>query len=378
MLRARWRDPDLTLRGVVPYDTLTLVPRFNGAGTWSMELSAEVEAADWMLAGGGIVVADEDNLADTVLSGPVRKITERADEGTSGLTLAVSGVDDTARLLGRRVYPNPALAVTAQDVAHYDATAADAETALRALVNLNAGPGALTAREIPGLVLAGNENRGPAVAALVRFTVLLDTLRAIAGVDLGFRVVQVGTTLEFQVYEPVDRSATARFSRQLGNLLGYSYGIGAPEVTTALVGGSGDGAARVFVERADAAAETEWGERFEDLVDRRDTDDTFTLEDAGDEALRERGGTAELTLSPIDTPDMRFGVDYRLGDIVRVLTRRGSLTEVVREVTLTSGPNGLDVTPTVGSVNAQGENTDPTYEQVRKLARRVRQLEAGN
>src|SRR5690606_38378087 len=79
------------------------------------------------------------------------------------------------------------------------------------------------------------------------FDSLLEALWGIGEIaGLGVRVVQQGTSLVLDVYEPADRSAQVRFSVGLGNLASYSYSLTPPEVTDIVVGVGGEGQARVF------------------------------------------------------------------------------------------------------------------------------------
>jgi hypothetical protein len=76
-------------------------------------------------------------------------------------TLTVSGVDDMTVLAEATCWPNPAAAIGSQGSAVYKISAVKAETAMRALVNANIGPGALTTRKIAGLTLDTDLARGP-------------------------------------------------------------------------------------------------------------------------------------------------------------------------------------------------------------------------
>lgn len=380
--RVQWRNPDLSRRGIVPYDTMTFVPRFNAGGTWQFQLDTAQDAAGWIAPGGGVIIDSEDNPGVTLLSGPVRNIQEDLAEGTPGETLTVSGVDDTARLANRLIFPDPTVALSAQSDSHY-ITTGTLEAVMRMLVDLNAGPSALVARRITGLSLAPNGELGPATTTAARFASLLDYLAALCLTGgLGFRVVQVGSGLQFGVYEPRDVSATAKFSADLGNLRAYSYTATAPTVTDAIVGDKGVGGARLYVERTDTASETDWQERFEGFVDRSDIDgtvDPLTLQDSGDQAIVAGGPRASLSLTPLDTPDLRFGLDYGLGDVVTVVTRGGPVIDVVREVTVTVGALGADVAPLIGSPNAQSPDEDARlYGLIRALIAKTQQLEQGN
>src|SRR5690606_10233269 len=75
----------------------------------------------------------------------------RADDPEPG-TLTLAWVDDLAHLSWRLVRPNPSAGVDQQTASHYELTD-DAETVIRALVDLNLGPSALEERRVPGLVL---------------------------------------------------------------------------------------------------------------------------------------------------------------------------------------------------------------------------------
>lgn len=339
------RDPDLNRVGALPITDGTAVVRHHGLSTCVFTLDAKHPAAQLLHAGGGVIVENDDGV---LMSGPTRVFEHKAaaDEPLEDLTLEV--LDDALPLAGRLVYPNPALAATAQDLA-YDVRTGAAETVMKQLVNLNAGPGALSAREVPGLTLATDLARGGTVSSSARFDSLFDKLVELGRAGgLGFRVVQVGLSLEFDVYETVDLSTSVRFFRELGNLRDYKYRLSAPTATTVLVLGQGEGAAREIVERTDTAAETLWG-RWETTQDRRDTTDIPTLQQAGDQALAEKGATASLEVNPLDVPLMRYGQNYRVGDTVTVELGDGAfITDIVSQVTFKTGSEGTTVTPTVG------------------------------
>lgn len=295
-------------------------------------------------------------------------------------TMTVQFTDDFARVAARDTYPNPAVASTAQtSTAQWTSTAAAGDI-IRSLVDLNAGPGALAARRIPNLVLGAGAGIGPTIKFSTRFLPLGDELRsaAIQGGGLGFRTQQVGTNIEFQVYQPVDRSGTVRFSKGLGNLRAYAYEPTLPTATVAIVGGQGVGESRLVVERTNTAAVTRY-ERMETFVDQRQSEDTAAdtteLNQAGDEALATGAETARLSAVTIDTPDQRFGVHYQLGDRVSIELGSGAVvTDVVRAVHLQMTPEaGEVVTALIGSQDA---SSDPLWVKfMRDLARRLDRLE---
>lgn len=79
-------------------------------------------------------------------------------------------------------------------------------------------------------------------------------------------------------------------------------------------------------------------EQFVDLtsVDTASVDLVAQMDQAAEEALTSGAGQGSLTVSPIDIPLLRYGRDYQVGDTVSVQVRATWMTDVVREVTLTS------------------------------------------
>jgi hypothetical protein len=313
-------------------------------------------------------------------AGPVEQI--QIARSVSGETSGVGRVtatwaDDMAWLTTRHVYPNPAAAATSQTVDSHWVFDGNAEAALRALVNLNAGPAALAPRRIPQLVLGDLVGVGGTVKLSIRFDVLTDALRSAAerGGGLGFRVRQNDTDLLFDVYQPRDLSASIRFGFGLQNLRDMTYTRTAPTATAAIVAGQGEGTARAFVERINTAGTTAWG-RFEKFVDQRGSSESAELEQAGDEALTEGGEKAELSTVTVDVPDQRYGTHFGLGDRVSVQVWRGrEITDVVRAAHLTATPSGGElVAVTVGTQEA---SADPEWVQrLRRVDRDLRYLQA--
>lgn len=301
-------------------------------------------------------------------------------QGSGPGSMTVSFTDDVARIASRITYPDPLAAATAQTSTARWTSTSNAEDIMRSLVNLNAGPGALTARRITKLVLGADMSVGTTIKFGTRFEPLCDALRtaAIAGGGLGFRTQQVGSDIQFQVYAPTDRTGSVRFSKGVGNLRSYTYDPAIPSATVAVVGGKDVGTSRVVVERSSSAAVTRY-ERMETFVDQRQSDDTTSstteLDQAGDEALIREAATARLQSVTVDTADQRFGTHYQLGDRVSVELGSGvEVADVVRSVHLQVTPEaGEVVTALVGSQDA---SSDPLWlKTTRDLARRLDRLE---
>lgn len=361
------RDAALRRTGQVEdFRSLTMPLRFNRTSTWLLELDAGSPAVALLGRTDGLIV-ERDGV--TLLSGPVVSINRESSGDRE--TVTVAGVDDTVWLDRRLVLPVPG--GPPYTAAEYDDKSGAAETVLRWYVDRNLGPSASAARRLPYLTLAADLARGLSVRGRGRFHTLTELLQplALAGGDLGFRIVQVGAGLEFQVYEPADRTGTAVFSRDLGNLAGYSYSTAAPAADYVYVGGQGEGTLREVVEGGTQADIDVYG-RIEQFRDRRDVDTTATLEQARTEALAESQPGTSLSINPIDTPAVSFGVEYVLGDRVTVDVEGERIQDVVREVVLTlTSDRGEQVTPLVGTPGAASPQALALFARQERLDRRI-------
>lgn len=361
------RNSDLTIEGQVDdFTKLEAVLRFNAASTWILDLPAGY--ASLLGPGAGIVVRRG---SDVLLSGPVTLPTRSWDNDTD--SLSVAGVSDTCYLEDRLALPSAPPYTSAA----YDVRSGLAETVMRAYVDANAGPGAAVARQVTGLVLDTDLGRGSTVHQTARFDGLGDLLRslALAGGDLGFHVVQDGTSLVFKVYEPSDKSATAIFSPELGNLRSFQYAPKVSDANYVIVGGGGEGTSRVFVEGGDSGEISRWNRRIEEFVDRRDTTDTAELGQSRDEELASKAEKTDLRIEPIDTAAITFGVDYTLGDLVTVVIDGTPIVDVVREVKLTIDPDGEVIEPSIGTPDTVGRGLLGLFGSVRTLGRKLGALE---
>lgn len=363
-LRVYVRDAALARLGQVDdYTSLTVIPRFNAVGAYTLEISADSDKAALLVEGNGLIIRTGDG--DTVMSGPIRTVdwSRSSGDGGSG-KLTVGGIDDTGLLAQYTCWPTPTAAITAQTDSVYKISAVKAETAMRTLVNVNAGPGALTARKNPLLTLATDLLRGPTITRQVnQFDNLLTVLADIANSagPLGFRIVQAGAGLQFQIYTPADRTESARFSFGLGNLTDANYSTTPPTCTRAIVVAGGQSSPRVCktYDRADPLFPGLVLEQFVDQtsVDTASVDLTAQMDQAAEEALTNGAGQGSLSISPIDIPKLRYGRDYQVGDTVSAEVRTSWYTDVVREVSLTStASDGAKVTATVGG---DGTGTGP-------------------
>ncbi|MFR9794222.1 siphovirus ReqiPepy6 Gp37-like family protein [Streptomyces sp. MB22_4] len=374
------RDASLHRIGqVADYTSLTVVPRYNAVGAYTLEVPADSDKAPLLAEGNGLIIRTADGA--TVMSGPIRTVdwSRSSSDGGSG-KLTVGGVDDTTVLSQYTCWPTPTAAIGSQTDSVYKLSAVAAETGMRTLVNVNAGPGALASRKNPALTLAADGARGGTITRQVnQFDNLLTTVQDIANAaGLGFRVIQIGTGLQFQVYTPTTRPA-ARFSFSLGNLTDASYSTTPPTCTRAIVVAGGGSSPRVCktYDRSDPLFPGLVIEQFVDQtsVDTASVDLAAQMDQAGAEALTNGAGQGSLSISPIDIPQLRYGRDYSVGDTVSADVRGDWYTDIVREVSITCTANdGTKVTATVGGDSTGTSTVARIYAYIAQVKKDVGRL----
>jgi hypothetical protein len=356
--------------------------RFNEVIGASFTAAAHPELLDVLVPGHRVVLRDQGQIFK---SGPIEGwdyLRSATGEAAAPGRVIVTWADDGAHLANRITYPDPSEPATNQ-TADAQWTGTDpAGTLMLALVDLNAGAGALTARQVPQLTSGDGTGLGANITYATRYEDLYEALRNLAllgggsvpGGHLGFRVHQVARDLVFEVYEPRDRTGIARFGWSLGNLKSAQVTTQAPTSTVAIVAGPGEGTARNIVERIDTSGVATWW-RSEEFVDQRQAETTDELEQAGDEALEEGREQLTVVTETVDTPQVVYGDAYQVGDLALVIPGTGApISDVVRAVR-------LQITPSSGRVRTalvgnQAATADPVWVAGnRTLARRIAQIE---
>jgi hypothetical protein len=379
-------DPDSSTPG---WTEINLKPRHLvvGYGDFTVPASPAILEAVNTPENRIIVQREEDGAGVSVeMCGPIESqphgyaADRDGDDGPGRVTVRFAS--DDARLADRLVYPNPAQAATAQTVTRYTITAANPEDAMRALFNLNAGPGALTARRVPGFVLGADGNLLPGAVVSTSFTrdtILTDALREVSrlsanansGLGLGYRLVQVGATIEFQVFRPRDLAGVVVFGREFGNVETLEYEPTAPTDTVAIVGDATAGVGRVIKERINAAAAAEGWFRREVWVDGSGAANATELDQLGDRALDEGGATYRVAVVARETPDQRWRYDFGPGDQASVEVAPGVfVTALVQGADIqVTGDRGEVVKPIVAT---SAETLMPaTAREIRRIWRTI-------
>jgi hypothetical protein len=347
------RDKALARRGIIRPEELVLelTDNFNNLGSWKLSLASEHPLCDTLRTpGSGIIVTGP---SDVLLSGPMVSSEFASTPTDPDGTVSFTGVSDTVCLADALAFPQPSNADGASQTEAHDVRSGHVETVMHAYVNANIGPLAPAARRKAGLVMGTDLARGPIITQSARFPVLGNLLTEIALLgQLGFRVVQRGSSLVFETYAITDRTAFVRLDVRNGTLSGQKVGISPPGVTRAIVAGQGDLTDRQFLQVDNAesiAAEAEWGRRIEQFVDQRNTNDWTELQQAGDEALVDSGFTAiNVQVVPMEDSQARFGKEWGLGDSLVVIVDDQELKSTVTGYVIKADRDGFKLGALLG------------------------------
>jgi len=230
-----------------------------------------------------------------------------------------------------------------------DFTAVKGETIMKTLVSYNAAASATVvngrkrAGAITGLTVEADGAHGSTVDWYCARGNLLETLQQLALIAGGdFDVIRTAAgAYQFRWYtgqRGTDRTATVKFSTQLGNMGNPAMSFDhTDEATAAVVWGAGEGSARATAVRtsADYAA----GNDIEIAVE---ASGAVTLNDAGDAALAEKKKVHTFEFEVIQTPGCYYGVHYFLGDLVSAQWGGTTYTLRVRGATITLDEGGQE------------------------------------
>ena len=350
------RDPDFKRVGQFrPGDLVgaKFILRFNNVGSWQMTLPAGNRLGELLrLPGYGIIVTGPDD--SVIFSGPTlsAKLEQTPDNLQGDWT--ITGAEDSILLIERLAYPNPSTDDVTNLGQAYDARQGYAETVIKEYVSNNIGPDAVPSRKIDNLLIEPDFATGNVVQGLARFDKLQELIYGLAQTGgLGYSITQSGENLVFSVYEPQDKSPFIRMDLYNQKLSRAEYAYSVAKVTRAIVGGQGEGEWRRFVEVTNTdslAAESEWSRRIEVFKDGRNSRITEQLQQDGQELLVDEGKTiTELSVTPSDDINMRFGQDWYLGDRVTVVIDQLETSAVVTEVGLAIDADGVRIGATVGT-----------------------------
>lgn len=352
------------------YTSMNLILKFNQVSSWEVRIPADIAAAQYITPDYGVIIRKD---GATILSGPIRKI--ETSWSNRDYVILVSGKDDMTYLAERIVLPDPA-GMQYGSPAH-DIRTGKMETIMFEYVQYHAGVSALTERQVPNLITGTDLARGNTITARGRFDELLKFLKDLAelGGGYGFKVVQTAGNLVFSVYEPTDLTDSIIFSSDLGNTLEWTYTQAAPKSNYVYIGGQNQLEDRELDEGSDADSVTTWG-RIEKFKDQRNAETPEELAEWLDKILTQDAVSDKMSITPIDTEAVTYGVDYNIGDKVRAIAGTKVFESVITEVKIAVSGQKIEITPFIGTRGFDSiEFLSETFTMLYDLDERVKRME---
>lgn len=229
-----------------------------------------------------------------------------------------------------------------------------AETVAKTIIGLNKTRAGLN------LTVPASAGRGDDISVQIRFHPLVDRLfPAVDEAGIGLQVLQQGAgrvllTHVQTAYPEVLTDAT-------GEVIDGEYTLSAPTVTRIVAGAAGKKDQRIFRTYVDSARETQWGMRREEFLDVDGIEySSRTFEVAVlarmMERLRETGPTSGCSAKLQQSRRLVIGDRIGLGTQVQVQLGNGPVvTDLVREIRVSTGGAGIEVLPLVGWWDESGD-----------------------
>ena len=332
-------------------ESVTATPRHNQKSTAVFTVAANHRRLPLLAQDGARCVIRY--YGEFLLSGVIQL---RSGTGPSISGTVSISVDGDFRILDNVLgWVAPLGSITQQNAAEYYVIGGNAESVVKDLVSNN-----VVSRLGFPVTIANNQNRGAVIPGGVkaRFQTLRDLLLpAVEIAGLGITFSQEGTRIVCDVYVP--RTAPRVLSESGGMITDWRWSEATPSATRVVVGGQGDGTARVFRTLADTATEDQYGDIVEVFRDARDADNTTLLDARGQETLDEGSAKFGFSLILAETATFRYGGDgVHVGDRVTVDLGFATRTDILREATLTWTRNeGVSVIPLVGEIQDNPDRT---------------------
>jgi len=317
----------------------------------------------------------------TLFSGPTLVPHRKRDIRNPDGTLTFKGVTDEVHLEDAMSYPSPAVADEMAQTRANDDQTGKAETLLRYYVNANivSAPAARKGGFRNLIDLAGSDmTRGATVSKSPRFQNLLELLQEIAATSLiGFRMVQVGNRIQFQVVPTRDLRRSVRLDIESGTLNAEETQVDPWSLTRAITAGQGEGTARKILRVTtpeSLASEVTSGRIIERWVNQSNSNEDAVLTTKGLEELADAAGGLAVKAVPADATTMVYGFEWREGDWITVIVDGEELDSVVTEAVFSFTKDLVGVGVAVGDVSSfQRENKE--RKQSKSLDSRVSYIE---
>ena len=364
--------PNYERRGILPILGGTAVLRNNDISTFSLEVNGGDLLSSRFEKGWRIVIEDE---GQQLCAGTPSTLGRSSNDGAH--TLDLSGSDDMVWLRDMITLPNPAAAADNQDQDAYWKASGRGAPLIYNLTRLLVGQNARTEFRRPLMVNNPGVGFGKTLSVNTRFKTVLEEVQSLAiqsGAVVTLSQDDTNRRTVMDISAGRDLSRAVRMTEINGGIGGWELSEEAPTVTQVLVAGQGEGTERTL--KLVSGNSNEWGFRGLQFQDRRDTNEIAELTLAGEETLEEGRATANITVEIHETPNKRFGRDFRLGDTITVQLEDGVLvTDIVQTAEISWGENGREVKLTIGPV-ADEQDAPRWVPLVKSLQAQIRALQA--
>ncbi|MGN6656421.1 MAG: Gp37-like protein [Rhodanobacter sp.] len=340
---------------------ITATPKYNDLGVMTVTVSARNAKLPLLMATGSRLMCNY--RGDHLLGGPITVRTGKGPSADGTVTLEVH--DDWRFFQNILGWPVPSSPISNQSASEYDTRTGNAESVLKAFVTANA----TSARGFGAVSVGANLNRGSSTTVALRFHLFSDRLiPAVDAAGLGTTVVQSGTGFVVDVFQP--RTVPRHLSEASGVVASWEWTNNAPTATNVIVGGQGDGTARLFQAfTASDGRAAAWGDTIESFQDARDTSAGDVYATRATETLVSTAEKTGLKITFSETPNFRYGGPngVKVGDLVTVDIGPGlTVTDILRQAEIKwTVQNGLEVAPRVGDI------VDSTDEAMARAVRRL-------
>ena len=221
------------------------------------------------------------------------------------------------------------------------------EYGIRRLVTENAISPTDPNRVIPNLVLGAEAGLSDRMDKQVTGKYLDESITEIcATYGYGWEIFIYNTSMVFIVYQGVDRSHNqserpyVKFSDEFDNILNSEYQMQSEGyANTALIGGEGEGTARIYTSVGDSNSGLERYETFTDgsgISQNKGNENEIPLDEyllllqeTGKESLAEMAITEGFSGEVISDGAFKYGVDFFIGDTVTVINHYGISKDVM-------------------------------------------------
>lgn len=347
-----WQAP------VGAFTSLEGTKRFDNISDLEFTVPARHNRLDLMLTPGTRVRCQL--RGETLIEGPIRT---HAGAGPGVQGQFTFGVEDNFRILRNfLIYQKPGDTMANQSLAYRYEQTGPVETVFKDIVSLNIGD-----RSYEPIIIAPDLGRGATITAQARMAkVYNEMFPFLEAQGFGVTVVASPAGLTVDLYQPgVYANPLTESSRVIRK---WKYKLEAPDVTSVVVGGAGEGTARTFVLKEDPVREALWGDRIEHFRDARDADNLTTIDERAEETLFEGRGAVGIEVQLAETKNFKFGGadGLQVGQIVTAKVAGGAVevTDILREIEFSyTVEDGLKLAGVIG------QETDPNARMAQIIGR---------